>query len=77
MTGEELRRIIPRDQNGAIIGQRMKQIDTMLVSYPYNGRELDMMDLEIRMYKKQLEENHVRKKAAASERSSRSFGKRG
>lgn len=64
MTREELRRIIPRNDKGEIHNPRMKEIDTFLVKYSCGGRELELFDLEIRLYKKQLEEKYAAKRLA-------------
>lgn len=64
MTREELRRIIPRNEEGEIRNPRMKEIDSLLVKYNYNGHELELLDMEIRMYKKQQEEKYAAKRLA-------------
>lgn len=64
MTNEELCRIIPRDEKGEIKNSRMKEINKLLVNYKLDGRDLELLDLEIRIYKKYLGEKYEAKRLA-------------
>ncbi len=64
----ELRRTIPRDNNGQIADHRLLVIDAKLSAYTFTPRELDFFDMEIRMYKKQLEEKNAAKRLARASR---------